>query len=77
MEPNGHNPTQVGGTPPIKLEIILDQSTGAVTVNGPVDNALLCYGLLECGRQTIQNYIAQKTNGSRIVPAASMPLLRH
>lgn len=77
MDGNGYNPTLKAPSAFIKLEILLDQSTGAVTVNGPVDNALFCYGLLECARQTIQNHIAEKAKGNRIVPAMVMPLVNH
>ena len=76
-EGNGHNPTQVATNSIVRLEILLDRTTGSVTVNGPVDDAVFCYGLLECAKQSIQHYIAQKSSGSRIVPANMLPLLRH
>jgi hypothetical protein len=77
MEGNGNNPTVAVPSNVVKLEILYDQSTGAVTVNGPVDNGIFCYGLLECARQTIQNHIAAKVSGSRIVPANVLPMIRH
>ena len=77
MEGNGHNPTLQVPSPVVKLEILLDQSTGAVTVNGPVDNALFCYGLLECARQSIQHYTEGKVSGNRIVPANTLPFIKH
>lgn len=41
-----------------KLEVLLDD-TGKVTVNGPIDNRLLCFGLLEVAKVSIQDFSLQ------------------
>ena len=63
-----HPETEVGTN---QLLITLD-ADGRVIVSGPVDNKILCYGLLEAARQVIQEYKAEKLivipkhNGGRI-----------
>lgn len=37
----------------VKLEIVFDQATGDISVAGPMQNALLCYGMLEVARDII------------------------
>ena len=39
----------------VELKITMDDA-GNVGVNGPMDNLILCYGLLEIGRQSIQRH---------------------
>jgi hypothetical protein len=73
---NGQNPTQVGGVPPIRLEIVLDQTTGQIAVNGPINNPIFCYGLLEKARQAIANFEIEQAKQQRIVPATTLPFVR-
>ncbi len=62
----------VGAAPqPIQLVISLDPSTGAVGGGGPVDNLMLCLGLIELGKMTVINHQQQKDN--RITPVTIMP----
>lgn len=49
------------------LTILLDD-TGAIKVDGPIDNPLVCYGLLACAQDAIRNHAAQKA-ASPIQPA--------
>lgn len=46
---------------------------GRVTVSGPIDNGLISYGLLELGRQAIQNHIASKATRVQLAPAGAVP----
>jgi hypothetical protein len=71
---NGHKP-QLPSTV-ISLTILFDQTTGAVNVNGPVDNALMCYGLLESAKDAIRQHVMQKAMGQRIVPSSTLPFLK-
>jgi hypothetical protein len=76
MDGNGHNPTQKAPSAKVQLLIEFDQMTGAVTVNGPIQNAMFCYGVLEMARQAIQNFAAEAAKGQRILPANVMPMLK-
>lgn len=78
MDGNGHNPTLKGGTPSttLRLEILFDQLTGQVAVNGPINNAMLCYGILESAKDAIRNYTQEQAKQQRIVPANVMPMIK-
>lgn len=43
----------------LKLEIIMLEN-GNITVNGPLTQKLICYGLLVAAQQVIQEYDPQK-----------------
>jgi len=75
LDGNGHNPTVKGGTPSttVKLEILFDQLTGQVMVNGPINNAILCYGMLESAKDAIQTFNAEAAKNNRIQPVSVMP----
>lgn len=49
------------------VTITLDDA-GNVAVNGPIDNRLLCYGLLEVAKDTVTKHCEQMNN--RIVQPA-------
>ena len=77
MDGNGqHNPTLKGQAPSttLTLSITFDQLTGAIGVNGPIQNPLVCYGMLEMARQAIQNF-AQEQAQRKIQPVSVMPRL--
>jgi hypothetical protein len=59
------------------LSITLDQGTGAVQVNGPIQNPMLCMGMLEMAKQAIHDFAKEQARGQRIIPASSMPLIRN
>jgi hypothetical protein len=42
--------------PPVKLEIILDRTTGQLTVNGPIRDKIFCYGILRAAEKVIEEY---------------------
>ena len=64
MEENGSTPGQV------QLVITFDQITGRVEVNGPVQNLILCYGMLEAAKDSIRSWVARQAGEQRIIPAA-------
>lgn len=69
MEGNGNNPSSV-----VTLTIQFDQLTGQVQVNGPIANAMLCYGLLEAAKDSIRNYVTAQNSDRRIVtPVGVVP----
>jgi hypothetical protein len=74
LDGNGHNPTQKSAT--VTLVISFDQLTGAIGVNAPVQNIMLCYGMLEMARQAIQNYAAEAAKERRILPANVLPMMK-
>jgi hypothetical protein len=39
--------------PQIQLTIILDTDTGSTSVNGPIDNQVLAYGMLQVARDAV------------------------
>jgi hypothetical protein len=47
--------------PPEKIQLVLtfDPATGSVEASGPVNNKLLCYGILEMARDAIQRFNAK------------------
>jgi hypothetical protein len=73
MDGNGHNPTQVAAVG-ISITITLDPTTGQVGVSGTAGiTPIFCYGLLEMGRQAIQQFSEQQAKGARIVAASTLP----
>lgn len=57
----------------MKLLIEVNPQTGACQVQGPVDNKLLAYGMLEVARDAIDKHHAMKANGS-VQPASAIQL---
>ena len=53
----------------IELMITMDNQTGAVGVNGPIHNKILCLGMLELAKQAILAFDPTKA----VMPVASMP----
>jgi hypothetical protein len=76
LDGNGHNPTQKGPSSVVTLTISFDQTSGAIGVNAPVQNIMLCYGMLEMARQTIQNFAAEAAKERRILPANVLPMMK-
>lgn len=46
---------------------------GTITVSGPIDNGLISYGMLELGRQAIQNNIASKATRVQVAAPGDLP----
>jgi len=55
-------------TPTLELKISLDQITGGISVNGPIDNPLIAYGMLELAKAAIHAHNTAKGNGKIVVP---------
>jgi hypothetical protein len=52
--------------PQLQLIITVDSATGNTSVSGPIDNQLLCYGMLQVARDAILER-KQKQAESRII----------
>jgi hypothetical protein len=75
MDDNGHKAPAPSTT--ITLTIIFDQMTGQVNVQGPVENGIACYGMLEAAKDAIRNFAAQRAQNQKILPATALPFLKH
>jgi hypothetical protein len=54
----------------MKVTLVIElEPDGKVSLAGPLENKLLCYGLLEIARQSVQDYDATK----RVQSAAELP----
>lgn len=47
--------------PAVQLILTMDE-TGSLQVAGPLDQTLLCYGMLEQAKDAIRNHHAQRAN---------------
>ncbi len=54
----------------IQVTITMDDN-GQVNVNGPLDNRVLLYGLLETAKDVVQKF--NEDNARRVQPATIMP----
>jgi hypothetical protein len=75
MEGNGNNAQAPSTT--LVLTITLDQLTGAVQVNGPIQNPMICMGMMEMAKQAIHSFAAEQAKNQRILPVTAMPLIKH
>lgn len=55
----------------IKLEIVLDDK-GAVNVSGPLEDKILCFGLIELAKTVITTYKARENNIIKVPPGAKV-----
>ena len=58
---------QIQFNPTVALTINFDQTTGAVRVDGPIENRLLCYGMMELAKEAIQRFAQEKAAGTKIL----------
>ena len=55
-----------------KLAITLSPN-GQVSVTGPIDNAMLCYGLLEVAKDVVRTHVQKKAESGIVIPRIVMP----
>ncbi len=55
--------------PKLSIELLPD---GNITINGPIDNKLLCYGMLESAKDAIREYVAKKNESQILRPALNL-----
>jgi hypothetical protein len=74
MEGNGQK--QPAPSTTLVLSITFDQLTGQVSVGGPIENYLVCYGMLEAAKDAIRSFAAQRAQNQVITPATFLPQLK-
>ena len=55
-----------------KLTITLSPN-GQVSVTGPIDNAMLCYGLLEVAKDVVRMHVQKKAENGIVIPRIMLP----
>lgn len=55
--------------------LVITLKDGQLSVNGPIDNAVLCYGLLQAARDVIFMRAMEAAQKNRIVPATIVPMV--
>lgn len=74
--------TTNGEHPPIQAQLTITlYQGGSVNISGPIDNRLLCYGMLELGKELIvqRSYQAaaeEEKSDIVVAPAGSVPPFR-
>lgn len=64
------NPT---GPNLIELSIKMDPRTNQIGLNGPLDNKVLCYGLLMMAHDILIEHHRKLAEGNRITPVTLIP----
>lgn len=61
-------------TQQLKLIITINPD-GSVSVNGPINDKVICYGMLEAAKDAIREHHARLAiaNADRIIPARQIP----
>lgn len=53
----------------MKFEIVVSMDEkGNVSVNGPIENKIVCYGMLEVARQAVEKFNPQKKTIQPVTP---------
>jgi len=55
MDREKHNKAD-GNEEFLRIEILWDKKTGKISVNGPLEDGILCYGLLEYAKEVIRDF---------------------
>jgi hypothetical protein len=63
-------PAQIQG---IQIVITFDPSTGQVNLQGPLENPIMLYGVLESAKDVYRQYLAKQTADQRIIPGTFVP----
>lgn len=51
--------------PPITLVLTLDPLSGRIHISGPLDNRMLCYGMMEMAKDALRSAAEGKGEGGR------------
>jgi hypothetical protein len=74
MEGNGNNAPSTTLT----MTITFDQATGQIGVNGPIQNEMISFYMLEKAKDAVKAFTAQQRQDNRITPATFLPqLVKH
>ena len=63
----------MNGTEPKFVLTVALMHNGSVVVNGPIQDRILCYGLLEAARDAIRDFKPDQAQQIQVVP--EMPLI--
>jgi hypothetical protein len=79
MAENGNPTRKDAGVPPmavtaLQLVITFDQVTGALNVTGPIQNAVICFGMMEAAKDVIRKYI-DANQGKILHPGTGLPTI--
>lgn len=62
--------------PPITFAITRNPD-GSISINGPIQDKMLCYGLIEMGRDAVRTYHEQANKTAiQVVPEGALPALQ-
>jgi hypothetical protein len=54
----------------MKVQLLIEMNEqGQITVNGPIGQKMLCYGMLDCARDAIKDYTDKAAQGPQIALA--------
>jgi hypothetical protein len=65
MSENNGNPTTKDNAPSTSLTLTItwDQLTGACNVTGPIQNYVICCGMMEAAKDVVRKYIENAAKG--------------
>ena len=55
--------------------VVTMERDGSISVNGPLTNPILCYGLLESGKDAVRRYMAEQNEKRIIAPPQGLALI--
>jgi hypothetical protein len=55
----------------VNITITLDPTTGAVSISGPLENTIICLGLLEMAKSNVIEYARKAAEGKKILNPAT------
>lgn len=58
----------------ISLTVTFDPSTGRIGLNAPMDQRMMCYGMLEMAKEILLKHGAQQTGSKLITPPVGLRL---
>lgn len=58
----------------ISITVTMERD-GSISVNGPLTNPVLCYGLLESGKDAVRRYAAEQSEKRIITPPQGLTLV--
>jgi hypothetical protein len=60
--------------PKVQTQIIVSMlDNGTINVTGPIQNKLLCYGMLEVAKDVVRNHVERPGSNLVIAPPGSVP----
>lgn len=76
MSENGNGNNSQAPSTVVTLVITMDQLTGQVNVTGPIQNTILCMGMIEMAKHALHKFADEQAKGNRIIPVSAMPAIQ-